>query len=140
MDTSEQYRVADIFVCARCGYCCQGQTTVSLDEQDQARMVEVLGLPRTEVVERYWRISGNVVQMRIVDGHCIFFREGSGCIVHRGRPWRCGQWPLHPSILGDPHNLETIRDSCPGLNKTLSYEEFCTILRVLLERDRQLTF
>jgi uncharacterized protein len=138
--TQKQYQVSDIFVCARCGYCCQGETTVSLNEEDQARMIAVLDLPRDEVASRYWRITGRVVQMQIKDGHCIFFREGEGCAVHQGRPWRCGQWPLHPSILTDRNNFETIRDSCPGINRDLSYEDFCAILRVLLDRDRQLMF
>lgn len=142
MDTEAQkeYQVSDIFVCARCGYCCQGQTTVSLNEEDQTRMVAALGLPREEVQNRYWRVTGSVVQMKTVNGHCIFFREGDGCTVHQGRPWRCGQWPLHPSILSDPSNFDTIRESCPGMNRDLSYEDFCTILRVLLNRDGQLTF
>jgi hypothetical protein len=142
MDNEELkiYQVADIFVCARCGYCCQGQTTVSLNEEDQARMVAVLGEPREVVQNTYWRVTGSVVQMQTVNGHCIFFREGEGCTVHQGRPWRCGQWPLHPSILADPGNLITIRESCPGINRDLSYEDFCTILRALLSRDRQLTF
>lgn len=140
IDSLKIYQVSDIFVCARCGYCCQGQTTVSLNEEDQARMVAVLGLPREEVASRYWRITGSVVQMKIKDGHCIFFREDVGCTVHQGRPWRCGQWPLHPSILADHSNFETIRESCPGIKRDLSYEDFCAILRTLLNRDRQLTF
>ena len=142
MDTEPQkeHLVSDIFVCARCGYCCQGQTTVSLDEKDQKRMVAVLGLPREEVQNTYWRITGSVVQMKIVEGHCIFFREGKGCTVHQGRPWRCGQWPLHPSILADRSNFETIRESCPGINRDLSYKDFCAILRALLTREGQLMF
>ena len=139
-EAQNECQVADIFVCARCGYCCQGQTTVSLNEEDQARMVEVLGLPRAEVQSKFWRVTGSVIQMRTVDGHCVFFQDGVGCTVHRGRPWRCGQWPLHPSILSERSNFETIRESCPGLNRNLSYDEFCTILRRLLARDGILTF
>lgn len=142
MDTAlpQEYQVADIFVCARCGYCCQGETTVSLNEEDQERMVAVLGRTRDEVRNAYWRITGSVVQMKITDGHCIFFCEGEGCSVHQGRPWRCGQWPLHPSILTDRNNFETIRESCPGINRNLSYEDFCTILRCLLAPDSNLMF
>lgn len=120
----------DIFECSRCGYCCQGETTVSLDENDQKRMVEALGLSEVEVRERYWRVTGNVVQMKIVDGHCIFYDEG--CTVHMGRPWRCAEWPLHPSILSDRLNFETIRESCPGINSEISYAEFCRVLREML--------
>ena len=128
-----KYSLSDIFVCARCVYCCQGETTVSLDDDDQQRMVAEIGLDRDSVKDKSWRVTGNIVQMKIVDGHCIFYNEKTGCSVHEGRPWRCGQWPLHPSILADQNNFETIRSSCPGINKELSYEEFCSILQQLTD-------
>lgn len=123
-----------IFECARCGYCCQGETTVSLDEDDRRRMVAALGLSEDEVREKYWRVSGvngQIIQMKIVDGHCIFFQNG--CTVHGGRPWRCAQWPLHPSLLTDENNFKTIKESCPGINQQISYEEFCRILKGIME-------
>ncbi len=123
----------EIFECTRCGYCCQGETTVSLDEKDQKRMVKALGLFEAEVREKYWRVTGTVVQMKVVDGHCIFYDEG--CTVHLGRPWRCAEWPLHPSILTDSYNFETIRESCPGMNPEISYETFCRILREIMEKQ-----
>jgi uncharacterized protein len=119
-----------IFCCRRCGACCHGETTVSLDEDDQNRMIASLAMDRREVEQKYWRITGNVVQMQIRDGHCIFYDEG--CLVHRGRPWRCAQWPLHPSILLDISNFSAISASCPGINPELSYAEFCVILRRVL--------
>jgi Fe-S-cluster containining protein len=139
-DTEKQKKpvLADIFVCSRCGYCCQGETTVSLDADDQQRMIKKLGLSREEVAEKYWRITGNVVQMKIVDHHCIFYNKDTGCTVHEGRPWRCGQWPLHPSILSDENNFTTIKESCPGINKELSYKEFCAILKQLLDQEKKL--
>jgi len=129
--------VSDIFICARCGYCCHGETTVSLDEDDQQRMADKLGMTNEEVKKNFWRVTGSVVQMKTIDGHCIFYSEENGCTVHEGRPWRCGQWPLHPSILSDENNLATIRESCPGINKTISYQEFCEILgRLIKDRNR----
>jgi uncharacterized protein len=74
----------------------------------------------------YWRVRNGIVQMKTVNGHCIFYKDG--CSVHQGRPWRCAQWPLHPSILIDRANLEIIRESCPGINQDMSYEAFCQIL------------
>jgi len=139
MNDTKHPGIADLFVCSRCGYCCQGETTVSLDKQDQKRMIAKLGLSRAEVEEKYWRITGNVVQMKVEDHHCIFYNEDSGCTVHEGRPWRCGQWPLHPSILSDENNFLTIRESCPGINKELSYKEFCEILKHLLEEEQQIS-
>jgi len=124
--------VDKIFSCTRCGYCCHGETTVSLDDNDQNNMIEALGEPRQEVSDKYWRITGNVVQMKIVDGHCVFYENG--CRVHKGRPWRCGQWPLHPSILSDENNFHTIAESCPGIKVDVGYEEFCRILKGLMEK------
>ena len=137
-ETPEQVCLEDIFTCTRCGYCCQGETTVSLDPQDQERMIRTLGLPAEEVRRRYWRVNGDTVQMQVVDSHCIFYDPESGCTVHAGRPWRCGQWPLHPSILKDESNFTAIRNSCPGINQELSYTEFCHLFRKLLAKNQRL--
>jgi len=61
-----------IFTCRRCGFCCHGETTVSLDENDQRQMVQCLNLHREQVKSKYWRVTGTTVQMQTVDGHCIF--------------------------------------------------------------------
>jgi uncharacterized protein len=134
-NTTHPCQLSDIFECARCGFCCHGETTVSLDEHDQERMMQVLGLSREEIQERFWRVTGSVVQMQTRDGHCIFFDPEIGCAVHEGRPWRCRQWPLHPSMLADETNYRTITESCPGLKKEPGYEHFCCIFKTLLERD-----
>ncbi|WP_446009972.1 YkgJ family cysteine cluster protein [Candidatus Electrothrix sp.] len=131
------YQLSDIFTCTRCGYCCQGDTTVSLDTDDQQRMISKLGLTRQQVEEEYWQINGPVVQMKTVDNHCIFYQQGTGCSVHEARPWRCGQWPLHPSMLDEETNFYTIRESCPGLNQELNWEEFSRIFKQLLEQEEQ---
>ena len=122
--------VSQIFSCKRCGYCCQGETTVSLNEKDQERMIKALNMPEEHVKKTFWRLTGKTVQMKTIEGHCVFYDDG--CKVHKGRPWRCGQWPLHPSILSDENNFHTISDSCPGINKDISYEKFCQILRKLM--------
>ena len=124
-------KVSEIFDCQQCGYCCQGETTVSLDKNDQERMIQHLGMEREELTRRYWRQNGNTIQMKIVDGHCIFY--DNGCTIHAGKPWRCTQWPLHPSILEDQGNFEIIKKSCPGINRELSYAEFCMKFSKLLK-------
>lgn len=121
----------EIFRCRECGHCCQGQTTVSLNADDLRRMADFLGLTIEALKEKYLRETNGVVQMKIVDNHCIFYN--GGCTVHPGKPWRCTEWPLHPSILSDRVNFETIKESCPGINRNLSYEEFCQGLIKLRE-------
>ena len=122
--------VSEIFSCTRCGYCCHGETTVSLNREVQARMVAALGMKKEEVREKYWRTTGKNVQMKTIDGHCIFYDDG--CSVHNGRPHRCAQWPLHPSILDDENNFSIISNSCPGIKNELGYEKFCQILSEIL--------
>ncbi len=95
-------------------------------------MVRALKMPEEELGKKFWRTTGTTVQMKTVDGHCIFYTDG--CTVHEGRPWRCAQWPLHPSILTDEKNLETIAASCPGINKSISYLQFCDILQEILKK------
>ncbi len=120
-----------IFECTQCGFCCHGETTVSLDQNDQKRMVEELGLSAEEVASKYWQINGSTVQMKTIQGHCIFY--DSGCSVYQGRPWRCAQWPLVPALVDDENNFITIRESCPGINKNMSYQDFKEILIRLIE-------
>ena len=119
------------FQCQGCGYCCQGETTVSLDSDDLKRMAAYLEMPIAQVKEKYLRENCKVIQMKIVDGHCIFY--DNGCTIYSGKPWRCTQWPLHPSILSDQANFETIKQSCPGIDDDTDYEEFCKHLRAYLE-------
>ena len=127
--------ISDIFICQQCGYCCQGETTVSLNADDQERMIRHLGMKREEVAKTYWRQTGNTIQMKTVDGHCIFYDKG--CTIHAGKPWRCTQWPLHPSMLESRENFEIIRESCPGITRELSYDEFRSRFSALLEIQKK---
>lgn len=124
----------EIFECQQCGYCCHGETTVSLTPEDLARMVDYLGIPEEEVKEKYLRINDGVIQMKIADGHCVFYKDG--CTIHTGKPWRCSQWPLHPSILADEDNFKAINRSCPGIKGEVGYKRFCEVLRNLIDRKK----
>lgn len=126
---------SDFFQCQQCGHCCQGETTVSLDREDVERLKKFFGLPQEDIEKRYLRISGDVVQMKTVAGHCIFYNQG--CTIHQIKSRRCTQWPLHPSILADKANFLAISESCPGINKSRSYEEFCRWLLDWLARAEQ---
>lgn len=93
-------------------------------------MLAVLEIDRPTTVQRYWHVNGSTVQMKTVDGHCIFYRDG--CTVYHGRPWRCRQWPLVPAILDDESNFTIIRGSCPGINQDMGYEQFRETLARLI--------
>ena len=119
--------IEKIFTCTRCGFCCQGETTVSLDQNDRKRMAAALQIGEQELEDRFLRRTADLVQMKTEEGHCIFYRDG--CLVHEGRPWRCGQWPLVPALLNGEDNFLIISGSCPGINKDISYEDFCNLLK-----------
>ena len=53
--------VADIFQCTCCGFCCHGETTVSLNEADQKRMATLMALPREEVLHRFWPLHPSIL-------------------------------------------------------------------------------
>jgi uncharacterized protein len=125
--------IQKLFTCTRCGDCCHGNTTVSLDAHDLKNMSRALNLSEDETFRKYLRKEQNQIQMKVVGGHCIFYHKG--CKVHRGRPHLCAQWPLHPSILLDEANFMAIKSSCPGMSRDISYEEFCTELRRVLLED-----
>ncbi len=116
----------NVFLCRRCGYCCQGETTVSLNEKDQENMLCFLEITREEALGKYWRFTDGEVQMKTINGHCIFFEDG--CTIHQARPWRCREWPLVRAILIDRINLDSISSSCPGINKDASYTDICRII------------
>ena len=103
--------IEKIFKCTRCGFCCQGETTVSLDSKDIKRMAAALRIGEQELEDRFLTRTDDIVQMKTEEGHCIFFREG--CLVHEGRPWRCAQWPLVPALMNSEDNFLIISDSCP---------------------------
>lgn len=128
--------VNEIFSCKRCGFCCHGETTVSLNINDQKIMQEALGISRTEMFDKYLRVTGNVVQMKIVDSHCVFYSD-KGCAVHLGRPWRCRQWPLHPALMTSRDNIKIIRESCPGFNKDASDDEIAEKMKDLFAKEEQ---
>ena len=127
---------SEIFGCRQCGHCCQGETTVSLNDEDQKRLIAYLRMPRQEVFDKFLRVTDGVVQMKTVDGHCIFFSK-QGCLVHSGKPWRCRQWPLHESILSDKANFTAIMGSCPGIKGDMGYGAFCQKFRQYLQQREE---
>lgn len=123
----------EIFSCRRCGHCCQGHSTVSLTPLEIARIAAHLSLSVETLRSRYLVRKGVRTEMKIVDGHCIFFGEDGLCAIHPVKPFPCRQWPLHPSILGDRQAWEAIRADCPGFVPDASYEEVCQLVRSTLD-------
>ena len=97
-------------------------------------MVAYFKIDEKEVIKKYLRVTGKVIQMQVENGHCIFYHDG--CSIHPARPWRCRQWPLHPSILTDTANFSAIKDSCPGIRLS-DYGRFQRKLAEILEKQKK---
>lgn len=82
--------VADIFQCTCCGFCCHGETTVSLNEADQKRMATLMGLPREEVLRRFWCVNGREVQIRCGMVTAFFMTEKRGVPCTQAVPGAAG--------------------------------------------------
>lgn len=92
-------------------------------------MAAFLGVDPATFQGRYCRRKGNRVEMRTVNGHCIFYGQDGLCMVHPVKPFHCRQWPLHQSILGDTAAWEAIRADCPGFDPEATYEAVCELVR-----------
>jgi uncharacterized protein len=117
------------FACKRCGFCCHGETTVSLNREDQLRMLDHLQLSHQEALQKYWRCTDGIIQMKTVKGACVFYEDG--CTLHKARPWRCREWPLTRAILVSKDNLDILKESCPGIRQDVTYEEMCRAIEDL---------
>ncbi len=119
----------EIFRCRCCGHCCHGSGTVSVAPAEAEAMAAHLGISVDELHRRYLVHKGKRVEMRIVEGHCIFYGKDGLCSIHPVKPFPCRQWPLHPSILGDRAAWEAIRKDCPGFAEDADYEDVCRLIQ-----------
>ncbi len=131
-DAIKNFMAERVFECKRCGFCCQGESTVSLSSEEQHQIASFLGLTLEDFLSTYTVKRGKRVEMKTQNGHCIFYdEEKSLCRIHPVKPQPCRQWPLHPSILKDPESFEIIRRTCPGFSEKATWEE---VKKLLLEK------
>jgi len=119
----------EIFSCKRCGHCCHGESTVSMTRSEQETIASFLGLESSDFLQKFCIKRGNRVEMKVIDGHCIFYGKDGLCKIHEVKPFQCRRWPLHPSILGDPMAWEAIKADCPGFDPKATYEEACELVK-----------
>jgi Fe-S-cluster containining protein len=115
----------EIFTCQCCGHCCHGKSTVSVSLPEQEDIASFLGVDLPTFLKRFCRERDKRVEMKIIQGHCVFYGENGLCEIHAVKPFHCRRWPLHPAILGDRGAWEAIRADCPGFTTDATYEEVC---------------
>ncbi len=124
-----------VFSCKMCGQCCRGVGGIVVSPSDLSRLAWTLRMSERQVVERYGETRGGKLQIRAgEDGACVFFREGRGCSVHRGKPDVCRAWPFFRGNIVDPASLAMAKDYCPGIAKDCTHAAFAREGRVYLSR------
>ena len=58
------------------------------------------------------------------DGYCVFFRQGSGCGVHEGKPAICRAWPFFRGNIEDSGSLAMAKEFCPGIETDAQHADF----------------
>ena len=117
-----------VFECRCCGHCCHGEATVSVTEEEQEAIAAFLNLSRAELTDMYLLAKAHCTEMKVIDGHCIFYGKDGLCAIHPVKPFHCRRWPLHPSILADEAAWKAIRADCPGFREDATYEEVCSLI------------
>jgi Fe-S-cluster containining protein len=118
-----------IYECKQCGHCCHGIGTVAVTPEEQEKMAEYLGLSLAELTERYLLVRPHRTEMKVVDGHCIFYGDDGLCKVHPVKPFHCRRWPLHPSILHDEQAWKAIKADCPGFSEDATWQDACRLVK-----------
>jgi len=125
----------EIFECKMCGHCCHGSATVSVSKKEQEKIATFLGIELEELIEKYLLPKKGYTQMKIKDGHCIFYGEDGLCKIHPVKPFHCRRWPLHPSILDSEMAWLAIKADCPGFKKDATYDEVKEFVRKSLNES-----
>jgi Fe-S-cluster containining protein len=108
------------FSCRRCSRCCRHEPGyVFLTREDLERLARGLGLPQSEVLERYCRVVRFGALRRIslretLAFDCILWGE-EGCRVYRHRPLQCRSFPFWAANLASPEDWEQLKQGCPGV-------------------------
>lgn len=115
----------NVFECRQCGICCEGKGGIILSQRDLTRLASFLGENEETVVALYVEKSNGKLKIKCgEDGNCFFFRSGTGCSVHEGKPDICRAWPFFRGNLEDPASLAMAREFCPGIDPGCSFEDF----------------
>ncbi len=115
------------FSCQKCGKCCRiPNGIVHLTEKDIERIAEFFDSSLEEIFSRFThREQKYRVLNELLNGDCIFFREGKGCIIYSARPEQCRTFPFWRQNLRSQIAWDSAASECPGMNsgKLYSFDE-----------------
>lgn len=100
------------FKCLQCGRCCCLSDPISITARDAERISQYLDITMEQFLEKFAkRTNASDSGLSLSSQPCIFFKEGTGCIVYQARPMICR---MYPPIALFVHGR--LKDSkCPGM-------------------------
>lgn len=123
-----------------CGDCCSGKHgpgTVWVSDEEVARLAAHVGMEAAAFRERYTRVvDGRVSLVERVNDDCIFYREGTGCLVYEARPVQCRTYPFWGKILRGPRTWSEEAKKCPGIHEDADVVP-AEAIRAVLEEDEK---
>jgi Fe-S-cluster containining protein len=124
----------ELFICQRCGQCCQGYGGTYLEADDIDAIAAFLGCSAAEFTERYCQTScGRLLLAQREDGYCVFWRDL--CTIHPVKPLMCRRWPYIPGVLRDVRNWRAMATACPGMRIDLPDEAILKRVAAELEAE-----
>ena len=89
------------FSCKQCGNCCRGPEPgyVWVSDEEIKALAARLELTVEQFGRRYLRRIGAKLSLVERANHdCVFWQEGSGCVVYEQRPMQCRTFPFWAEI------------------------------------------
>jgi Fe-S-cluster containining protein len=112
-----------VFLCRRCGECCQGEKGILVTAAELEAMAGYMGLSPEEFASRYLVATPLGPQLATRSGTCVM-QEGSLCRVHPVKPRICRQWPFLPALLAHADEFEAAKEACPGIGADIGHGDF----------------
>jgi len=113
------------FECKKCGACCYGKGGISVEGHEVEKISAFLKIPADTFVNRYCEKRNKKLSIKVgTEGYCLFFDKEKQCLIHPVKPRPCSLWPFYPALLKDKTTWEMTKDTCPGISRDSSFEEF----------------
>jgi len=134
--------LAEVFVCSRCGQCCQGEGGIYLREGEAARAAAAMGLSPADFVRRFAVAEAGLLALPSAeDGFCVLYdRLSGGCRIHAVKPAMCRAWPFFDGPLRYAEGFAAVKAFCPGIHPEAAWADFTTFHRVFLHETPPVSY
>lgn len=119
-------RIEEVFLCRRCGTCCQGQGGIFIPFERAEDVAEFLRIPTEEFRARYTFPRHGLLSFKVdPEGFCVMHDyQTHGCSIHPVKPVMCRDWPFFSAPLKHSEEFEVVKRSCPGIHRRATWENF----------------